>query len=95
MFLTFSGKVFYWRGPAPFYFVTVPEEQSQAIKSVSSIATYGWGVIPVNVQIGKTTFYTALFPKDGRYLVPIKAVVRKKENIDIEDEVAIQLEIRL
>ena len=95
MILTFTGKIFYWRGPSPFYFVTVPDEQSQAIKSVSKIVTYGWGVIPVNVQIGKTKFYTALFPKDGLYLVPIKASVRKKENIDLEDEVALQLEIRL
>jgi hypothetical protein len=61
MFLTFSGKVFYWRGPAPFYFLTVPEEQSQAIKSGSSIATYGWGVIPVDVLIGDTNFQTSLF----------------------------------
>ena len=95
MILTFSGKIFYWRGPSPFYFVTVPEEQSQAIKSVSKTVTYGWGVIPVNVTIGKTTFYTALFPKDGLYLVPIKASVRKQENLDLEDEITLRLEIQM
>ena len=93
MLLTFTGKIWYWRGPSPFYFVTVPEEQSQAIKAVSGIVTYGWGVIPVGVQIGDTRFQTSLFPKDGLYLVPIKAIVREKEKLDIEDEVTIQLEI--
>ena len=41
--------------------------------------TYGWGVIPVHVQIGKTEWKTSLFPKDGLYIVPIKASVREAE----------------
>ena len=95
MIIQFTGKIIYWRGPAPFYFVTVPNEQSQVIKSISKIVTYGWGVIPTNVTIGKTLFYTALFPKDGLYLVPIKKIVRDAENIDVDDEVTVQLEFRL
>ena len=95
MIIQFTGKIIYWRGPSPFYFVTVPDEESQQMQSISKIATYGWGVIPVNVTIGKTLFYTALFPKDGHYLVPIKKSVRDAENLDLEDEVSIQLEIRL
>ncbi len=92
MIIQFTGKIIYWRGPSPFYFVTTPDEQSQAIKSISSIVTYGWGVIPTNVTIGKTRFYTALFPKDGLYLVPIKKNVREAEDLDIDDEVTVQLE---
>jgi len=95
MLIQFPGKVIYWRGPAPFYFVTVPDEQSQAIKSISKIVTYGWGVIPANVTIGKTRFYTALFPKDGLYLVPIKKTVREAEGLDIDDEVTVQLDFLL
>ena len=56
--------------------------------------TYGWGVIPVNVRIGKTEFYTSLFPKDGLYLVPIKASVRKAENLEEGDQVTVRLEVR-
>ena len=92
MIVTFSGKIIYWRGPAPFYFVTVPDELSQAIKSISSIVTYGWGVIPSTVRIGNTEFQTSLFPKNGQYLVPIKKSVRDAENLDIDDEVTLQLE---
>ena len=95
MLLEFSGEIWFWRGPAPWYFVTVPEEQSDDIKAVSSIVTYGWGVIPVSVRIGKTVWQTSLFPKDGLYIVPIKASVRKAEDLDEGDNVAVRLEVRL
>lgn len=52
-------------------------------------------MIPVHVRIGETEFKTSLFPKDGRYLVPVKMVVQKAENIGEEDKVKIRLEIRL
>jgi len=52
------------------------------------------GVIPVHVRIGKTEFTTSLFPKDGRYLVPVKASVRKAENLEKGDKVTVQLEVR-
>lgn len=94
MNIEFSGKIIFWRGPAPWFFVTIPAKHSRAIKAISSLVTYGWGVIPVHVQIGKTKFTTSLFPKDGRYLVPIKASVRKAENLEKSNKVTIQLEIR-
>lgn len=93
MKIEFSGKIWFWRGPAPWFFVTVPAKQSREIKEISRLVTYGWGVIPVYVQVGRTKFKTSLFPKDGRYLVPIKAIVRKAEKLDKGDKVTIQLEI--
>ncbi len=95
MTFEFSGKIFHWRGPAPFLFVAIPENESRNIKVISKEVTYGWGVIPVHVQIGKTEFKTSLFPKDGLYLVPIKMIVQKAENIGKGDKVKIRLEIRL
>jgi hypothetical protein len=95
MLIEFSGVIFYWRGPSPFYFVAIPEEQSRNIKAVSALVTYGWGVIPVQVRIGKTEFKTSLFPKDGLYLVPLKDSVRRAEDLLEGDEVSVRLEIRL
>lgn len=95
MNIEFSGKIIFWHGPSPFYFVAVPAKQSREIKAISKLATYGWGVIPVHVQIGKTQFTTSLFPKDGKYLVPIKAIVRKAEKIDKRDMVSVRLVVRL
>ena len=94
MIIKFNGKIFVWRGPSPFFFVAVPAKQSQDVKAISSLVTYGWGVIPVLVRIGKTEWRTSLFPKDGLYLVPIKAIVRKAENLEEGDDVTVQLEIR-
>ena len=94
MIIEFTGKIWIWKGPAPFFFVTVPAKPSRDIKAVSSLVTYGWGVIPVHVRIGKTEFQTSLFPKAGRYLVPLKVSVRKAEKLKEGDKVTIRLEIR-
>jgi Domain of unknown function (DUF1905) len=93
MIIEFSGKIWYWRGPSPFFFVTVPAKPSRDLKAISGLVTYGWGVIPVHVRIGKTEFTTSLFPKDGRYIVPIKASVRKAESLEEGDKVTVRLEI--
>src|SRR5262245_59644628 len=90
----FDGKIFFWRGPAPYFFVAVPAQQSSDIKAVANLVSYGWGVIPVQARIGQTEFKTSAFPKDGRYLVPIKVSVQKAENLNEGDQVTIRLEVR-
>lgn len=94
MIIEFSGEMWYWKGPAPWYFVTVPRAQSSDLEGISEFVTYGWGMIPVQVRIGKTEWTTSLWPKDGLYIVPIKASVRKAEGLEEGDEVTIRLEVR-
>ena len=91
MELEFSGEIIYWRGPSPFHYVPVPPQESAEIKAVSAEVTYGWGVIPVLVTIGDTEWETSLFPKDGRYLVPVKDKVRTAEALELGDTVTVQL----
>jgi hypothetical protein len=93
--LVFTAPVIEWRGPAPYYFVPVPEQDSADIQEVAALATYGWGVIPVDARIGSTTFETSLFPKDGGYLLPVKAAVRKPHDLEPGDVVTVELTIRL
>ncbi len=93
MNIEFNGKIWFWRGPAPYFFVTVPERQSSDLKDISGFVTYGWGMIPVNVRIGMTHWKTSLFPKNGLYLVPLKDSVRKAENLQEGDEVKVWLEV--
>lgn len=93
MQIEFTGTVLFWRGPAPYFFVAVPEGPSRDIKSISHLVTYGWGVIPVRARIGRTEFETSLFPKDGRYLLPLKVVVRKAENLAEGDEVTVRMQV--
>ncbi len=93
MELRFSGEIWFWKGPAPFYFVTVPDDESQLIAESAALVTYGWGVIPVTVRAGETEWTTSLFPKDGAYLVPLKVVVRQAEGLELGDTVDLRLTI--
>ncbi|WUH94628.1 DUF1905 domain-containing protein [Streptomyces sp. NBC_00433] len=95
MDVVFAGHVIEWRGPAPFYFVPVPEGQSADIREVASMATYGWGVVPVEARIGGVAFTTSLFPKDGGYLLPIKSAVRVPQGLSAGDEVTVEMTVRV
>jgi hypothetical protein len=95
MNIEFNGNIWYWRGPAPWYFVTVPAKESSDLKVISELVTYGWGMIPVDVRIGETAWKTSLWPKNDCYIVPIKASVRKVENLEEGDNVTVRLEVRL
>ncbi len=89
----FRGEIWYWRGPSPFHFVTVPKEESEELHAVSALVSYGWGVIPVLAKVGGTEWETSLFPKDGGYQVPIKASVRRSEALELGDTVRIVLTV--
>ena len=93
MDLRVDGEIFYWRGPSPYHFVAVPDEQSAALKAASAAVTYGWGMIPVTATIEGTEWTTSLFPKDGRYLVPLKDKVRYGLELDVGDVVSIDLHV--
>jgi len=91
MEIEFTGEIWQWRGPAPYYFVTVPEAESLELQAMSWAVTYGWGMIPVQVRIGTTEWATSLWPKDGQYVVPLKDVVRRAEGLDDGDVVTVGL----
>ena len=93
--MEFSGEVSFWRGPSPYYFVTVPQDESDELAATSALVTSGWGMIPVEVEveIGSTRWTTSLFPKDGGYVVQVKDMVRKAEAIDVGDIVTVHLAV--
>jgi hypothetical protein len=88
----FEGAVVEWRGPAPFFFVAIPTEESADIKLVAKGIEY-WGQVPVTARIGTIEFSTALFPKDGRYLLPLKAAVRRSAGIDLDQVVTVAMRV--
>jgi hypothetical protein len=91
--LIFDGEVIYWHGPSPFHFVAMPEDPSSDVRGIAGAVSYGWGCIPVRAPIAETEFTTALIPKDGRYLVPLKDAVRKRLEVADGDVVQVRLEI--
>ena len=88
----FEGAVVEWRGPAPFYFVAIPEDESADIKFAAKGMEY-WGQVPVMARINDVEFTTALFPKDGSYLLPLKDVVRKSAGIEVDQVLVVRLSI--
>ena len=92
--LMFTGEIWSWRGPAPWYFATVPADASVALHAMSKDVSYGWGMIPVRARIAGSVWETSLFPKEGRYVVPIKSAVRRAERLAEGDTVTVQLSIR-
>lgn len=95
MQFTFVGGVVEWRGPAPYYYAEVPPQVSADIAEVAAAVSYGWGAIPVEASIGSTAFSTSLFPKDGRYLLPLRDAVRRAEGIAVDDRVSVAMQLRL
>ena len=95
MDLEFSGEIWRWQGPAPWYFVTVPAEECAALQDTATAVSYGWGMIPVTVHVGETTWTTSLYPQDGRYVVPLKVAVRRAEGLDEGDTVTVRLSVDL
>ena len=93
MRLEFSGEIWFWRGPSPYHFITVPEEESGELRATSALVTYGWGMIPVTAGIGDTDWTTSLFPKDGGYVVPVKDLVRNTEGLEVGDVVTVRLTV--
>lgn len=86
----FSGEIFQWRGPAPYYFVAVPKEESLELKAVSSGLSYYRGVIRIRARIGSTEWTTSLWPKDERYVLPLRDSVRKPKGLTDGDVVTIR-----
>lgn len=79
---TIVGKIWLWSGEAAWHFFTIPKSTSQEIKAISSHLRRGFGSVRVSATIGKTKWKTSIFPtKEGEYLLPIKAQVRKVENL--------------
>jgi len=93
MDLDVTGEIWHWRGPAPYYFVTVPADTSARLKEVASAVTYGWGMVPVLAQVGATEWETSLWPKDGGYVVPLKDAVRHAEDLEEGELVTIRLTV--
>ena len=91
--IVFEGAVIEWRGPAPFYFVTIPPEHLGEVSYAAREASYGWGCVPVAASIDGVSFNTSLFPKEGGYLLPLKAAVRAQAGMALGDKIYVRIRV--
>jgi hypothetical protein len=59
--------------------------------AVSDLDHDAVGQVPVVVSIGETEFTTAMWPRDGRNVVPIKVAVQRSEQIRVGARVRVRL----
>jgi hypothetical protein len=93
----FSAKVWLYPGEtASWHFVSVPKVLSAQLKKKYGGSARGWGSLPVEVRIGKTTWTTSIFPdsKSGTYLLPVKASVRRTEDLYDGDSTEVRIAVR-
>ena len=88
-----TGEVFTWRGPAPFHFVALSEDDAAELAEVAGAVTYGWGMVPVAGRLGSTEFTTSLWPKEGTFYVPLKDTVRRAEGVAVGGVVTVHLHV--
>lgn len=89
-----TEKVWIYPGDfANWHFVTLTKKVGQEIKETYGKNVRGFGSLPVEVTIGQATWKTSIFPdkRAGSYLLPLKAQVRKKEDIEAGETVAFQI----
>lgn len=91
--IAFTGTVVEWRGPAPFLFLPVPDDQAGELRYAAREASYGWGCVPASARIGGTAFTTALFPRGETYFLPVKVAVQRAEGIGLGDRAAVVIEV--
>ncbi|HWD79009.1 MAG TPA: GNAT family N-acetyltransferase [Kribbella sp.] len=88
---TFVGEIIEWRGPAPYYFVAVPDEDRATVRAAVAACGYGWGTVAVRASMGSTEWKTSLWSREGGYLLPLKDAVRKPAGLDAGDTVEVRL----
>ena len=94
--ITFTSLLWIWKGEAAgrWYFVTVPEEQSDEIRAQAFGTPRGFGSVRVEVTIGDVTWRTSVFPlNSGGYVLPVKKEMRSRAGIGAGDDVTVELKL--
>ena len=74
--------------------MNVDKEEAGIIKNNFGKYARGFRSLKVRAKIGKTEWLTSIFPdKTGIYLLPLKASLRKKEDVFAGDTINFQIEI--
>jgi len=68
---------------------------NSGLVGIASAVVLWWGRKLFGARIGGTGWKTSLYPKDGRYLVPVKAWVRKTEGLEVGDMVTVRLAVEV
>lgn len=91
--ITVTAPVWLWDADkGSWHFLTVPPDQAAEIRFDSMGMRGGFGSVRVEAAIGDVSWTTSLFPqREGGYILPLKADIRRRAGIAAGDEVTVRL----
>lgn len=98
-FFEITAKMWRWQGNDPaagsWHFLTVEGQTAAEIRYAALGRTRGFGSIRVTATVGATRWQTSLFPhrESGGFILPLKAEVRQRENLETGQQVTVTLEV--
>ncbi|HTU14210.1 MAG TPA: DUF1905 domain-containing protein [Solirubrobacterales bacterium] len=92
--LEFDGEIWLSEGAGGWHFVTIPVDLVDEIRDRSAGNPKPFGMAPVEVTVGESTWKTSLFADTKRdsYLLPLKAEIRRRERLEAGDEVRVRID---
>lgn len=101
--LRYKARLWRWTGPSgggTWHFLTIDGDAGDALSGTALMRKLeglarGFGSLKVKARIGESSFTTSVFPSkaDDGWLLPVKASVRRAEDIAEGDEVEVFLEV--
>ena len=91
---TFTAKAYRYSTSADMVgwtIVSLPKEIATEIRDNFKCLEQGWGRMKATAKVGNSEWQTAIWfdTKQDTYLLPLKAAVRKKENIVLNESIKI------
>ena len=76
-------------------FASLPKELSKEIRDNFKCLEEGWGRMKITAKIGDSKWQTSIWfdTKQDTYLLPLKAKIRKQENIVLGEDVQISIQV--
>jgi hypothetical protein len=92
----FSSEVWLYQGQGAWHFVTLPADLGDSLRRMRGAAK-GFGSIRVTASVGETRWRTSLFPdsRSGSFLLPLKAEVRRREDLQAGQSRLFSVELEL
>ena len=90
----FTAKLWLYSGPTSWHFITLPNDFADEIKFFKHQRA-GFGSVRVRVTVGESVWKTSIFPdkNSGSFLLPVKAEIRKKEQLAVDDMVTLTIAV--
>lgn len=87
----FSARTWQHSPPGGWHFVSLPADMAKEIRENFGWQEEGWGRLKATAEIGISVWKTAIWfdTKHQTYILPLKAEIRKKEEIEPDKNIKI------